>query len=99
MGKRMKMNNDLFEKITQGNPGAISFIKQLQQIDNSQAEKCIYLLRKYDILGSKMYIFWNECCSKDWDVFFQTMKLIENGVVDKKELQVCLSDVRPWHLI
>lgn len=85
--------------ITQGNPGAIGFVKDLIKKYPKRIEDCFSIFRKYNIIGSKVYIFWNDCCDRDWEVFFITIDTIKEGIVDEEELTCCLEDSRPWHLV
>ncbi len=91
-------NKSMVEMLAQGNPGAITFVKNWFA-EHENVQEYIDTLKQYNIVGSRLYILWNDCCGRDYDVFFKTVKAIKVGIVDKKEIDACLADVRPWRLI
>lgn len=51
--------------ITDGNPGALTFLIQAYKDDMFGAERAFQRMQDNDIIGSKLYMLWNDCCDRN----------------------------------
>lgn len=65
-------------KLTQNNPGTIAFIMNAYNIDAKRANLCFARMEENRIVGSKLYVLWNDCCSRDTA---KTLDIMENNSI------------------
>ena len=53
--------------IAQGNPGALTFIMEAYWRHLGKAEQAFRRMRDNDILGTRLYMLWNDCCGRNTD--------------------------------
>ena len=51
--------------ITEGNPGALSFLIEAYEFNPLYAEGCFERMQQNEITGSKLYMLWNDCCNRN----------------------------------
>lgn len=51
--------------ICEGNPGALMFLMDAYQKHMFQAERAFQRMQDNGITGCQLYMFWNDCCSRD----------------------------------
>lgn len=51
--------------IAEGNPGCIAFMAEAYSERMFDAEKAFQRMQDNGIKGSKLYVLWNDCCSRD----------------------------------
>lgn len=51
--------------ICEGNPWALTFLMQAYEMQMFRAETAFQRMEDNGIRGAKLYMFWNDCCSRD----------------------------------
>ena len=59
------MSNMVSFDICEGKPGALQFLMQAYQANPFGAEAMFRNFRDNGVTGSKLYMFWNDCCGRD----------------------------------
>lgn len=49
----------------EGNPGALTFMIQAYDQSPFKAERAFKKMDDHEIRGSKLYLFWNDCCDRN----------------------------------
>lgn len=84
--KRIKGVINMSELVTmdlcEGNPGALTFMKEAYDFSPFQAEVGFQRMASNGITGSKLYMLWNDCCDRKIDLAIKVMcnKSIEDIV-------------------
>lgn len=66
-------------EITKDNPGAYSFVKEACKINVEAAEKGFNRMRDNEIVGSQLWIFWNDCCGLNTEL---ALELIQSDEIE-----------------
>lgn len=90
---------DVFVKMADGNPGAISAMMDIHQnaevIDPQAAMGglgAILLLDTWEIYGSSIYILWNDKCDRDARKFLLLQRMCQLGFLSTSKLQAMAAD-------
>lgn len=92
-----KINNnlnvdDFIFALSEGNPGALSFIVEMMKT-NKDAVPNIIFLDKMEVYGSKLYMFWNDCCNRDQAKVNATIDYLRKEGVSKEKIHENLNQV------
>ena len=68
--------------IYNGNPGAYSFLKEAYDLDHEKTDKAFNRMMDNGIIGSQLYIIWNDCC--DRNTAWALNVIAENSIEDIK---------------
>ena len=71
--------------LCEGNPGALTFMLEAYKYRPFAAECAFARMRDAGITGSKLYMLWNDCCSRD------TQKAV--GIMRKHEIDDILKHI------
>lgn len=85
-----KINNnltvdDLIDAMADGNADALMFIKEMMQT-NAKAVPNILFLDKMEIYGSKLCVFWTDCCGRDQSKVNETIDFLKKEGVSKEKI-------------
>lgn len=75
---------DFFLDLNQGNPGAIVFTLIAYDKDPTGAEIAFHRARELGIVGSRLYILWNDCCGGDTDLALMALRFLPDWVIYKQ---------------
>ena len=59
--------------ITEGNPGALSFVMAAYAKDPFKAEHGFQRMQNAGITGSRLYMLWNDCCNRNTEMAMDIM--------------------------
>ena len=66
-------------EITKDNPGAYTFMKEACILDFDKADKGFDRMRDNEIVGSQLWIFWNDCCGLNTEL---ALELIQSDEIE-----------------
>ena len=72
---------DLDFELDRGNPGAIVFTLIAYDKDPSGAEIAFHRARELGIVGSRLYILWNDCCGRDTDLALMALRYLPDWAI------------------
>lgn len=76
--KRIKGVINMSELVTidlcEGNPGALTFMKEAYDFSPFQAEVGFQRMASNGITGSKLYMLWNDCCDRNTEFAIGIMR-------------------------
>lgn len=92
---------DVILKMSDGNPGAITFMIQLLSSGHPTDMMIIVTLDALGIYGSKAYMVWNDICDKNLETVRLMMMNLSFGKITKEHLLENLSQGRavPYDLV
>ncbi len=93
--EKIKFNMSTFEMamvMSEGNPGALSVVMEMMK--DPRGFMGILLCDSLDIRGEKLYMLHNDCCDRENEKFYRTLKMFNSGVFSTKEIQDNFSLVR-----
>lgn len=76
---------DAIIAMCEGNPGALDCMMQMMESYN-EAMHDILLFDSLAVYGEKIYMLWNDCCSRDMSKFRKTIQAIRAGRISEEEL-------------
>lgn len=56
--------------LTQDNPGAYTFMKEVLKVDVDKAERGLNRMLDNGIVGSQLWILWKDCCGLNTELAF-----------------------------
>lgn len=78
------MTTQLIVKLAAGNPGALDFLCKLNnRLDTAEESTVVKHLLDYKITGSRLYILYNDCCSRDIDLTIKSILTLTEDELDK----------------
>ena len=83
---------DLLDK---SNPGATNVIQTIYSLDPVNYSHYMYVLEKCNIVGTKLYLLYNDMCSNNFDTFLKVINGLEQNKIDKERLNETLSQTYP----
>lgn len=92
-----KINNnltvdDLIFEMAEGNSDALSFINEMMST-NIEAVQNIIFLDKMEVYGSKLCVFWNDCCGREQAKVNETIAYLKKEKVSKEKIHENLNQV------
>lgn len=69
---------DILTKMSNGNPGCISFLMGVLNNSNEDFFYCCLKLDSMEMYGSEIYQLWNDCCDRDTDKTIQIIRTYSN---------------------
>ena len=93
--ERITANMDMFKiilEMSDNNLGAIACLIEMFCSD-PMAILDILWFDSMEIYGSKIYIFWNDCCNRDIVKLKQTIQYLRSGKVSKAQIHENLDRV------
>ena len=84
---------DVIITMSEGNPGALTCMMQMLQLDPMALQDILYF-DSMEIYGPKIYMLWNDCCKRDMIKFKDTIKYLRSGSVSKDEIHENLNRIR-----
>lgn len=85
---------DVLYIMSEGNPGALTCIMQMMQIDPMAGMMNLLLLDNLEVYGAKIYMIWNDSCKRDLKKFNETLQAFREGRFSKEEIHENLN--RPY---
>lgn len=88
---RIDFNDDIIscvQKLSEGNPGAISVLMQLMQAEDVDPDSAfgpfgtVLSLDTYGVYGSKIWILYKDLCGEDIVKTIATLRALQLGLVD-----------------
>lgn len=73
---------DLIGRMSCGNTGAMTLIKEMLERDPSKAFLLIYSLERIDIKGEDLHILYNDCANRDMVKFTHSVYMLMENVFD-----------------
>ena len=67
--------------ITEGNPGALTFLMDAYRKDPFKAELGFKRMWDAGITGSRLYMLWNDCCDRNTEEAIYVMATKEIGLI------------------
>lgn len=89
MGKLNKemTAQEVLVQMSEGNPGALTFLMEEAKLgDRDRFVVDIIFFDRYEIYGSKLYMFWNDACNRDLDKVKETILLIVSNKIPKEKV-------------
>lgn len=83
--------SDVIAKMSEGNPGAMTFCFEIIHSDDKTDLMRLLHLDTFGIYGSKLYMVWNDICGRDLGIFRLLMLNVTYGKVSKEDLLENLS--------
>lgn len=77
--------DDLIDAMAEGNVDALNFIMKMMQT-NTEAVPNILFLDKMEIYGSKICVFWTDCCGRDQAKVNETVAYLKKEGVSKEKI-------------
>ena len=68
--------------ICQGNPGALTFLMSAYDINMWKAEEAFQRMQDNGILGSQLYMLWNDCCNRNTALAIEIAINVPIDVID-----------------
>ena len=72
--KQRKGSKMVSFNITEGNPGALTFLMAAYDASPFEAEYCFQRMQDAGITGSRLYMLWNDCCNRNTEFAMEIMK-------------------------
>lgn len=69
---------DVIIKMSDGNPGCLSFLMDLASKDTMLFCSVALKLDSAELYGSEVYMLWNDCCGRDTDKTVRMIKSLDN---------------------
>ena len=90
----MKLNakmgtSDMIIAMAEGNPGALSCLIELVKTNYGFLD--LLVLDRMEVYGEKIYILWNDCCSRNMTVLKEYLRSFRRGEVSKEKIHETLS--------
>ena len=85
--ERIKFTDSFQEviiKMSEGNPGCLAFLMELVKYREIKAMSDILLFDNMRVYGSKLYIFWNDCCDRNMEKASLVMDKLKKGEMEKQ---------------
>ena len=76
-------------------PGATNVIQTIYSLDPVNYSHSMYVLEKCNIVGTKLYLLYNDMCSNNFDTFLKVINGLEQNKIDKERLIETLSQTYP----
>ncbi len=78
----------ILEKMSDGNPGCLSFFIEVLKEDENVFWKILIKLDTSELYGSLIYMLWNDCCNRDTQKTIRMIRKLDiltlrSYVVDK----------------
>lgn len=77
------------------NPGATNVIQTIFSADPVNFSHYMYVLEKCNIVGTKLYLLYNDMCTNNFDTFLKVINGLEKNEIDKERLNETLSQTYP----
>lgn len=93
---RLNINMTIAENIinfTDGNPGAIATICELQKAVGDKFATFLITLDCMELYGSKIYMLWNDCCKRDISKVIEVLNCFEKGIIKQKDIDERIKNV------
>ena len=87
--------NDILNLLCESNPGAINVMRKIYSIDPDKFSHYMYILEKCNIVGTKIYLLYNDMCKNNFDIFLEVVNGLEQKKIDKEKLTDNLSQIYP----
>ena len=65
--------------IAEGNPGALNFLIDAYMKNPFGAERAFQRMWQAGVVGSRLYILWNDCCGRNTEM---AMDIMQNKAID-----------------
>lgn len=79
---RIKITDNGMEvlmKMSDGNPGCLTFLMQLFDDDLSKAFMLCLRFDTMELYGSRLYQLWNDCCDRDLGTVYKVLDQYSNS--------------------
>ena len=73
-------------KMSEGNPGALTFIMEALTADKMNMLKMILPADTLEIYGSKLYMLWNDACGRDLEKVHEVFDAWRQGKLSKERI-------------
>lgn len=83
---RIKLNDsamDIMIKMSEGNPGALTFMMQLFEDNLDNAFMHCLRFDNMGLYGSRLYQLWNDCCGRDMQTVNKVLKQFDDNEIIK----------------
>lgn len=77
--------DDLIDAMAEGNVDALNFIMEMMRT-NAKAVTNILFLDNMEIYGSKICVFWTDCCGRDQAKVNETVAYLKKEGVSKEKI-------------
>lgn len=78
------MDWDTIYKLVQGNMGALNIVLEIDDMESIEKLYYVDILKSYDLVGSKLYMLYADCCDKDFNKFLKNLIVLKSGVFSKE---------------
>lgn len=85
---------DVIIKMSEGNPGAAVFLMEALKEDRANLIKIILPLDTLEIYGSKIYMLWNDSCSRNVKKVEKVIEAWRTGKLSKERIHQNLNQGR-----
>lgn len=82
--------DDLIDAMAEGNSDALNFIMEMMRT-NAKAVTNILFLDNMEIYGSKICVFWTDCCGRDQSKVNETIAFLKKEGISKEKIHENLS--------
>lgn len=87
--------DDILDLLCESNPGAMNVIRTIYSTDPVNFSHYMYVLEKCNIVGTKLYLLYNDMCTNNFDTFLEVINGLEQNKIDKERLNETLSQTYP----
>ena len=77
------MTTQLIVKLAAGNPGALDVLCKLNTELTDDKEKVVKILTDYKIMGSRLYMLYNDCCGRDIQKTIKALMTLSEDELNK----------------
>ena len=84
----MDSNVEIVQKLSEGNPGAMSVVCNILKKSETNIDLIMYLLvfDSLEVYGAKLYMLWNDCCDRDFDKLFAVIDALVDGKYSEEHI-------------
>ena len=80
---------DMVATMSEGNPEAINIV--MSMLNDPSLSRFILLCDSLGIRGSRLYMFYANCCGRNNEKFKRTLTMIKRGIFTLEEIEECLN--------
>ena len=86
---------DIIVKMSDGNPGAISFIMELKVQYNNDAQwvQALLAFDMMELYGSQLYMLWNDSCDRDCTKVIKIVEAYKRGKITNTDIDERIKNV------